>query len=46
MSPKVAIITLGELSLNNNTRMAETLEDLQIVTIGQFKEIVDQINMG
>ena len=26
--------------------MAETLEDLQIVTIGQLREIVDQINIG
>ena len=26
--------------------MAEILEDLQMVTIGQLKEIIDQINIG
>ncbi len=39
-------ITPGELSSNNNTSMAEILEDSQIVTIGQLREIVDQINIG
>ena len=39
-------MTLGS-SLGNNISMAKTLEqDLQIVTIGQFREIVDQINIG
>ncbi len=47
MLPKVVIITtLGELSLNNNASIVEILEDWQIVTIGQFREIIDQINMG
>ena len=39
-------MTPGELSLNNDASMAETLEDLQIVTMGQLREIVDQINIG
>ena len=46
MPPKAATMTLGELSLNNNTSIAEILEDSQIVTIGQLREIVDQINIG
>ena len=47
MPPKAVIITTpGELSLNNDASMAEILEDLQMVTIGQFREIVDQINIG
>ena len=47
MPPKAVItMTPGESSLNNNTSMAEILEDSQIVTIGQLKEIVDQINIG
>ena len=43
---KVATTTPGESSSNNDTSIAETLEDLQIVTIGQLREIVDQINIG
>ena len=46
MPPKVAIMTLGELSLNNNTSIVEILEDLQIVIMGQLREIIDQINIG
>ena len=47
MLPKVAMTTtLGESSLNNDASIVEVLEDLQIVTIGQLREIVDQINMG
>ena len=42
MPPKAVITTTpGKLSLNNDTSMAETSEDLQIVTIGQLREIVD-----
>ena len=38
---KAVSTTLG-LSLSNNDSMAETLEqDLQIVTIGQLKEVMD-----
>ena len=43
---KAATTTPGESSLNNNTSMAETLEDSQIVIIGQLREVVDQINIG
>ena len=39
-------MTLGELSLNNDASIVETLKDLQIVTIGQLREIVDQMNIG
>ena len=46
MLPKAVTITPGELSLNNNASMVKTLKDLQMVTMGQFREIVDQINMG
>src|SRR6266699_5989062 len=47
MLPKAAITTtLGESSLNNDASMIEILEDSQIVTIGQLKEIVDQMNIG
>ena len=46
MPPKVVIITLKELNLNNNISVTETLKDLQMVIIGQFREIVDQINIG
>ena len=46
MLPKAVIITPGELSLNNNISMAEILKDLQMVTIGQLKDIVEQINIG
>ena len=42
MPPKVAIImTPGELGSSNDTSIAEILKDSQIVTIGQFREIVD-----
>ena len=47
MPPKAAItITPGESSLNNNTSIVEILEDLQMVIIGQLREIIDQINIG
>ena len=46
MLPKAATITPGESSLNNDTSMVEILENSQIVTIGQLREIVDQINIG
>ena len=43
---KAASIMPG-LSLSNNTSMAKTLEqDLQIVTIGQLREVIKQINQG
>ena len=41
MPPKAVTITPGELSSNNNASMAEILEDLQIVIIGQLREIID-----
>ena len=42
MLPKAAITTtLGESSLNNDASMIEILEDSQIVTIGQLREIID-----
>ena len=41
MPPKAVTTTLGESSLNNNTSIAETLEDSQIIIIGQLREIVD-----
>ena len=41
MPPKVVTITLRELSLNNDASITETLEDSQIVTIGQLREIMD-----
>ena len=42
MPPKAATTTTpGELSLNNDASMAEILEDLQIVTIGQLKDIIE-----
>ena len=47
MPPKVVTtITPRELSLNNDASIVETLKNSQIVTIGQLREIVDQINMG
>ena len=46
MPPKAASITLGPSS-SNNTSIAEILEqDLQIVTIGQLREVIEQINQG
>ena len=41
MPPKAVTTTPGESSLNNNASMVEILEDLQIVTIRQLREIVD-----
>ena len=41
MPPKAVTITPGELSSNNNASIAKTSEDLQIVTIGQLREIID-----
>ena len=42
MPPKAAVtITPGESSSNNDASMAEILEDLQIVTIGQLKDIIE-----
>ena len=41
MLPKAVTITPRESSLNNDASIAEILKDLQIVTIGQLKEIVD-----
>ena len=46
MPPKAVTMTPGESSLNNNASIAEILEDSQMVTIGQFREIMDQINIG
>ena len=41
MPPKAASTTLGPSS-SNDTNMAETLkQDLQIVTIGQLKEVME-----
>ena len=41
--PLKAVNTTPGLSSSNDTSMAET-QDLQIVTIGQLREVVDQIN--
>ena len=41
MPPKVVTTTLGESSLNNDASIVEMLEDLQIVIIGQLREIID-----
>ena len=46
MPPKAVTITLKGSSLNNNTSIVGLLEDLQIVTIGQLKDIIEQINIG
>ena len=44
MPPKAASITPG-LSLRNNASIGETpKQDSQIVTIGQLKKVIDQIN--
>ena len=44
MLPKVVSMTLGPNS-SNNVSMAEISEqDLQIVTIGQLREVVEQMN--
>ena len=46
MPLKVISIILG-LSLSNNASMAEMSEqDSQIVTIGQLREVIEQINQG
>ena len=44
MPLKAASTTPGPSS-SNNASMAKT-QDLQIVTIGQLREVVDQINQG
>ncbi len=37
----------GELDLGNDISIAGTLEpDLQVVTIGQLRSVVEQINIG
>ena len=42
MPPKAAIImTPGESGPSNDASMAETLEDSQIVTMGQLRKIMD-----
>ena len=41
MLPKATATTLGESSLNNDTNIVETSKNLQIITIGQLKEIID-----
>ena len=41
MPPKAAVTTPGELSTNNDASIAGILEDSQMVTIRQLKEIVD-----
>ena len=48
MPPKVIVtITPGELDLGNDTNIAGTLKpDLQVITIGQFRVVVEQINKG
>ena len=47
MPPKVAMtITPGGLGSSNDASMAEILKDLQMVTMRQFREIMDQINIG
>src|SRR6266567_7741272 len=46
MPPKAAITTPRESSSNNDASRAKTLEDSQIVTIRQLKEIINQINIG
>ena len=46
MPPKIVVSTTL-ISLGNDVSIAEILEaDLQIVTIGQLKGIVEQINIG
>ena len=48
MPPKVVVtIMLGESDPGNNMSIAGTLElDLQVVTIGQLRVVVKQINKG
>ena len=46
MPPKIVVSTTL-ISLGNNVSMAEISEaDSQIVTIGQLKGIIEQINTG
>ena len=46
MLSRAANITPGP-SLSNNANMAKALEqDLQIVTMGQLREIIKQMNSG
>src|SRR6266566_3074256 len=45
--PPKAVVSTILMSLGNNASMAGTSEvDLQVVTIGQLKEIIEQINAG
>ena len=47
MPPKATTTTTpGESDPSNDASMAETSKDLQIVTMGQLREIIDQINIG
>ena len=47
MPPKAALSTTPASSAGNNTGIAGTLElDLQVVTIGQLRVVVKQINKG
>ena len=46
MLPKAMTITPEESSSNNDASIAEILENLQIVTMGQLREIMDQINIS
>ena len=44
---KVVVSMTPGLSLKNNTSMAEILElDLQVVTMGQLRVVIEQINEG
>ena len=38
--------TPGALSSQGDTSMTDPLEDLQLITIGQLKNIIKQINAG
>ena len=47
MPLKVAVSTTPGSSLGNNTSIAKTLgQDLQIVTMGQLREVIEQINQS
>ena len=47
MPLKVAVSTIPASSLRHNTGIARILEpDLQVVTIGQLKVVIEQINKG
>ena len=44
---KAVVSTTPGLSLENNTSIAEILEpDLQVITIGQLRAVIEQINTG